>query len=297
MHLPRQKRDFAIKMEIAMNVSHRLTGHCLTLEGFVCYDGFPVAFIKSDLSVLLLLPFDELRRRPYYSATFNGFIELHYSVSKLCPHFTLALIAEWTSRYFSAPRNNGRSIYVRQAIEQLLGWHHGLAELAYALTNPEDDLINTALPQELKTTEADVLNRLRKSTFPIYFVNGFWSNHLRTANGTFQPSREARRLVRAGAGYLQVVTSTDLLVRIDQSLQENLLGFCIRKINAVGTVTGTRFLPRLLWKKLVFNLGQKQFLTAGKMQRLLPRSALNPQTKDLDEALTALAWLGHKTVP
>ena len=46
----------------------------LTHEGFSRFNGFPVAFVKSNLPVLLLLPFEELSRRPYYSATFNGFI-------------------------------------------------------------------------------------------------------------------------------------------------------------------------------------------------------------------------------
>lgn len=63
----------------------------LTQEGYIRFQGFPVAYVKSNLSVLLLLPFEELKGRPYYSATFNGFIELHHSVSRLCPHFTLAL--------------------------------------------------------------------------------------------------------------------------------------------------------------------------------------------------------------
>ena len=38
----------------------------LTQEGYIRFQGFPVAYVKSNLSVLLLLPFEELKRRPYY---------------------------------------------------------------------------------------------------------------------------------------------------------------------------------------------------------------------------------------
>ena len=97
----------------------------LNREGFIRYKNSPVAYVKNNLSVLLLLPPEELKKHPYYSAAFNGFIELDSSVSLLNQHFTLALIAEWGAKYFGAPSNKERADYVKAAVGRLTGAHTG----------------------------------------------------------------------------------------------------------------------------------------------------------------------------
>ena len=159
-------------------LTHALPESSLTQEGYVRFKGFPVAYVKSNLSVLLLLPFEELKGRPYYSASFNGFIELHYSVSRLCPHFTLALIEEWGSRYFGAPGDVTRSLYIKEAIKRLCGWHMGLADLAFSLGEPFSKENDYPLSNKLSKFESDTLYSFRRSEFPIYIVNGLYRQNL-----------------------------------------------------------------------------------------------------------------------
>ena len=46
----------------------------LTHEGFIRCNCFPVAFVNSNRSVLLLFTFESLSPRPYYLTSSNGFI-------------------------------------------------------------------------------------------------------------------------------------------------------------------------------------------------------------------------------
>lgn len=265
----------------------------LTHEGFIRFNGFPVAFVKSNLSVLLLLPFEELSRRPYYSATFNGFIELHYSVSRLCPRFTLALIAEWACRYFGLSADPERSAYVKKALQRLYGWHHGRSDLASALSNPDDPTLDFPLADKLSSAEADALDSFQKSRYPIYIVNGLWSNHIRSPKANYLPTREARRLVPIDTGFAPVITSSDLLVKVkvDDQHRENLIGLCVRKVEADRSIKKAWFLPKRLWKWFMYEPEQKQFLTAKEMEKLLAASSSsNPCTGVLDDTLNTLAW-------
>ena len=50
-------------------IANELTEDTLLSEGFICHDGYPVAFVKGDLSIQLLLPYPKLSKRPYYSAS------------------------------------------------------------------------------------------------------------------------------------------------------------------------------------------------------------------------------------
>lgn len=276
------------------SISHMLSEESLlTHEGFIRFNGFPVAFVKSNLSVLLLLPFEELSRRPYYSATFNGFIELHYSISRLCPRFTLALVAEWASRYFGLSTDPKRSDYVKKALQRLYGWHHGKSDLASALSNPDDPTHDYPLADKLSAAEADVLDSFQKSLYPIYIVSGLWSNHIRSPKTSYLPTREARRLVPIDNGYVPVITNTDLLVKVkvDDQHRENLMGLCVRKIESDGEIKKVWFLPKRLWKWFMYEPEQKQFLTAKEMEKLLPAtSSSNLCTGMLDDTLNTLAW-------
>ena len=265
----------------------------LTHEGFIRFNGFPIAFVKSNLSVLLLLPFEELSRRPYYSATFNGFIELHYSVSRLCPRFTLALIAEWASRYFGLSADAERSNYVKNALERLYGWHHGKSDLASALSNPNDPALDFPLADKLSSAEADALDSFQKSRYPIYIVSGLWSNHIRSPKAHYLPTREARRLVPIDTGFAPVITSSDLLVKVkvDDQHRENLMGLCVRKVETDGSIKKAWFLPKRLWKWFMYEPEQKQFLTTKEMEKLLSTNASsNLSNGQLDDTLNTLAW-------
>lgn len=266
----------------------------LTQEGYIRFQGFPVAYVKSNLSVLLLLPFEELKRRPYYSATFNGFIELHYSVSRLCPHFTLALIEEWGSRYFAAPADITRSLYIKEAIKRLSGLHMGPTDLAFSLENPFSKENDYPLSNQLSKFESDTLDSFRRSDFPIYIVNGLWSNRIKSSdNASDLPFREARRLVPIDSGFAPVITSNELLVKvkINDQHRQNLLGLCIREVNRRGEIKNAWFLPKRIWKWFLYEPEQKHFLTGKEIEKLLPASVTwDLHAKTVREALDALAW-------
>ena len=85
-----------------------LSADALFSKGFICYNGYPVAFVKKDFSVQLLLPYSQLQKRPYYSVSYNGFIEIDRSLSTQSEKWTQALISEWGARYFGAPKNKDR---------------------------------------------------------------------------------------------------------------------------------------------------------------------------------------------
>ena len=275
-------------------LTHTLPESSLTQEGYIRFKGFPVAYVKSNLSVLLLLPFEELKRHPYYSATFNGFIELHYSVSRLCPRFTLALIEEWGSRYFGAPGDVTRSLYIKEAVKRLCGWHMGQADLAFSLEDPFSKENDYPLSNKLSKFESDTLYSFRRSDFPIYIVNGLWSNRLKSSdNANDLPFREARRLVPIDSSFAPVITSNELLVKvkIDDQHRQNLLGLCIREVNRRGEIKNAWFLPKRIWKWFLYEPEQKHFLTGKEIEKLLPASATwDLHAKTVREALDALAW-------
>ena len=275
-------------------LTHTLPESSLTQEGYVRFKGFPVAYVKSNLSVLLLLPFEELKRRPYYSATFNGFIELHYSVSRLCPRFTLALIEEWGSRYFGAPGDVARNLYIKEAIKRLYGWHMGTADLAFSLGDPFSKENDYPLSNKLSKFESDTLDSFRRSEFPIYIVNGLWSNRIKSSdNASDLPFREARRLVPIDSGFAPVITSNELLIKVktDDQHRQNLLGLCIREVNREGEIKSAWFLPKRIWKWFLYEPEQKHFLTGKEIDKLLPASATwDLHTKTVREELDALAW-------
>ena len=50
-------------------IANELTEDTLLSEGFICHDGYPVAFFKGDLSIKLLLPYTKISKRPYYSVS------------------------------------------------------------------------------------------------------------------------------------------------------------------------------------------------------------------------------------
>ena len=275
-------------------LTHTLPESSLTQEGYVRFKGFPVAYVKSNLSVLLLLPFEELKRRPYYSATFNGFIELHYSVSRLCPRFTLSLIEEWGSRYFGAPGDVARNLYIKEAIKRLCGWHMGQADLAFSLGEPFSKENDYPLSNKLSKFESETLYSFRRSDFPLYIVNGLWSSRIKSSdNANDLPFREARRLVPIDSGFAPVITSNELLVKvkIDDQHRQNLLGLCIREVNRKGEIKNAWFLPKRIWRWFLYEPEQKHFLTGKEIEKLLPGSATwDLHAKTVREALDALAW-------
>lgn len=275
-------------------LTHTLPESSLTREGYIRFKGFPVAYVKSNLSVLLLLPFEELKRRPYYSATFNGFIELHYSVSRLCPRFTLALIEEWGSRYFGAPGDVARNLYIKEAIKRLCGWHMGQADLAFSLGEPFSKENDYPLSNKLSKFESETLYSFRRSDFPLYIVNGLWSSRIKSSdNANDLPFGEARRLVPIDSGFAPVITSNELLVKvkIDDQHRQNLLGLCIREVNRKGEIKNAWFLPKRIWKWFLYEPEQKHFLTGKEIEKLLPASATwDLHAKTVREELDALAW-------
>lgn len=278
-------------------VKKTLTEEFLTREGFVRFNGYPVAYVKSNLSVLLLLPFSLLRRYPYYSATFNGFIELDRSASLLYPKLTLAIIEEWGSRFFNTPKNEERAQYVKAAIGRLFGLHMGLNHLVASLIHPEK--LDYPLSGELTESEKETILGQSFKRRPTYITTGLWSNHLENKSPVYKPTREARRLVHMDTNFVNVFTSSELFyeMKIDDEHRHNLLGICIRKVNPKGVVERAWFLPRRLWKWFLYEPEEKHFLSESSMRKFLPQDASHSQAgADIDEVLDALAWSQDKTL-
>lgn len=286
-----------MKLQEEYLIKRTLTEEFLTHEGYVRFNGFPVAYIKSDLSVELLLPFSQLRRHPYYSATFNGFIELDSSLSLLCPKFTLAVIEEWGARFFNTPKNENRSKYIKAALGRLFGQHTGINNLVHSLIHPE--IPEYPLSDMLSESEKEVFLGQRYKQSPVYITNGFWSNHLKNKSPVYQPTREARRLVPMDGSFMAVFTSNELFyeIKIDDEHRHNLLGICIRKVNSEGVIEKAWFLPRKLWKWFLFEPEEKHFLSESSLKKFLPQSSTSDdEDKSLDERLDQLAWTQDKTL-
>ena len=79
-----------------------ITSTELDRSGFFWFEGEPIALIKKDFSVQLLLPFDLLRKYPHYSASFNGFIEISFNIVWFSPDFVCDIIRAWAERFFCA---------------------------------------------------------------------------------------------------------------------------------------------------------------------------------------------------
>lgn len=266
----------------------------LNREGFIRYKNSPVAYVKNNLSVLLLLPPEELKKHPYYSAAFNGFIELDSSVSLINQHFTLALIAEWGAKYFGAPSNKERADYVKAAVERLTGAHTGAASLAASLAKPmEKTSSDFPLSKELTESEIDRLAIFSQEKYPIYIVNGFWSGQFRTRGALYKPTREASQLITVDDRALHLSTSKELLVemKIDDQHREKLLGICIREVNADREITGVWFIPKHVWRWFMYQPEEKHFLTSTQMWKYLPHDrTADYEHKALSEVLDILAW-------
>lgn len=278
-------------------VKKTLTEEFLTREGFVRFNGYPVAYIKSNLSVLLLLPFSQLRRHPYYSATFNGFIELDRSITSLYPKLTLDIIEEWGSRFFNTPKNESRSQYVKAALSRLFGLHMGLNNLIASLIHPEK--LDYPLSSELTESEKDAILGLSSKRQSTYITNGLWSNHLENRTNAYRPTREAERLVPMDTHFVNVFTSSELFyeVKTDDAHRHNLLGICVRKVNPEGAIEKAWFLPRRLWKWFLYQPEEKHFLSESKMRKFLPQDANHShESTEIDAVLDELAWSQDKTL-
>ena len=229
----------------------KLFAECLKEEGFIRYDGYPVAYVKNDLSVLLLLPFSELRNRPYYSAAFNGFIEIDHSVSLLSDRFMLALIAEWGCRYFGAPENPDRARYLEAALKRLFGLYTGQDNLAQALMSPEDE--QYPLAHQLTKGETDRIIGRNKSAYPTYIIRSLWSGRVLQRSLQSGVMREAKLPICIDSKEVRISTAQDLLVALcpGQS-QRNFMGNCVLKTNAQGDVEHSWLLPKQGWRWFMF---------------------------------------------
>lgn len=262
---------------------------CLKEEGFIRYDGYPVAYIKNDLSVQLLLPFSELRNRPYYSSAFNGFIEIHHSESLLSARFMLALIAEWGSFFFGAPEDENRSEYLRAAIKRLFGLYSGEANLARALNNPQSD--NHPLAHSLTKEEQERVSERSSKNRPLYIINSLWSGRFLTQGLQSEPIREAKLPVTIDTKHVRVTTDRELFIKvITSSSQKKFMGNCVRRVNAQGLVEHSWLLPRQRWRWFMFEPGQTYFLSENDMWYFLPQNQVQDRDqKTLDEVLTKLS--------
>ncbi len=247
-----------------------LFAECLKHEGFIRYDGYPVAYIKNDLSVLLLLPFSELRNRPYYSAAFNGFIEIDHSVSLLSDRFMLALIAEWGCRYFGAPEKQERTHYLELALNRLFGLYTGQANLAQVLNNPEAQ--QYPLAHQLTKGEIDRIAGRPESAYPTYIIQSLWSGRVLQRSLQSGSSREAKLPICIDSKQVKITTAQDLCVSSSPGQsQRNFMGNCVRKINAQGEVEHSWLLPRQGWRWFMFEPGQTYYLSSKNMRHFLPR--------------------------
>lgn len=267
-----------------------LFAECLKEEGFIRYDGYPVAYVKNDLSVLLLLPFSELRNRPYYSAAFNGFIEIDHSVSLLSDRFMLALIAEWGCRYFGAPENPDRARYLEAALKRLFGLYTGQANLAQALMSPEDE--QYPLAHQLTKGETDRIIGRNQSAYPTYIIRSLWSGRVLQQSLQSGVMREAKLPICIDSKEVRISTAQDLLVALcpGQS-QRNFMGNCVLKTNAQGDVEHSWLLPKQGWRWFMFEPGQTYFLSKKNMVHYLPRilDEEDDAHQSIDDVLTHMA--------
>ena len=169
-----------------------------------------------------------------------------------------------------------------------------MTDLAFSLGDPFSKENDYPLSNKLSKFESDTLYSFRRSDFPIYIVNGLWSNRLKSSdNANDLPFREARSLVPIDSSFAPVITSNELLVtvKIDDQHRQNLLGLCIREVNRKGEIKSGWFLPKHIWKWFLYEPEQKHFLTGKEIEKLLSASVTwDLHAKTIREKLDALAW-------
>lgn len=267
--------------------------------GFLWYEGKPVAFVSDHFAVQLLLPAELLERHPYYSASFNGFIEISSSIVWMAPVFVMNLIRAWTKRYFGA--NFKEDFHtVKNAVKNLFGFHTGYPDLVRRIKYPAPDdslLYPAALPIE-KTFKETVREAQAADFHYLYEVTPLWSNHVRKSTCTDR-MRCGRMKVKLNS-LVDIQTSRNLVLEGLSDLHyeyDGLLGICIRKLDCNGKLIDYWFIPSQMIKHDMFTSQYRHYIVDYELaNRLSVADAPKTKAREVDQRLDAVAWSKDQTL-
>lgn len=254
-----------------------LSTDILDYRGTIQFSGQSVAHIDDD-AILLLWPTQVCKHFPF-CARVVPFIKVDQSVFKISRRFTASLIAEWGSRFFGAPQNQERRIYLAQAIRQYFGFYISHEDLVNGITHP-DQFRETGYPLGANVTIPDEAQLTMSSSPSFYAVNGLWSNHC----FMLTPERNPLQLLLDEFNlYLQA--------KVDDQHRENLLGICVRQFSRNKRLLHSWFIPKHCWDWFFYEPEKHYFLTENDMWKFLPLSnGVRNQEKSLNDVLSDLAW-------
>ena len=253
--------------------------------GFLWYEGKPVAFVNDHFAVQLLLPAELLERHPYYSASFNGFVEISSSIVWMAPVFVMNLIRAWSKRYFGA--NFKEDFHtVKNAVKNLFGFHTGYPDLVRRIKYPAPDdslLYPAALPIE-KTFKETVREAQAADFHYLYEVTPLWSNHVRKSTCTDR-MRCGRMKVKLNS-LVDIQTSRNLVLEGLSDLHyeyDGLLGICIRKLDCNGKLIDYWFIPSQMIKHDMFTSQYRHYIVDYELaNRLSVADAPKTKAREVD---------------
>lgn len=262
--------------------------------GFIWYQGYPVAFVKENHALLLLLPFELLRRYPHYSASFNGFIEISSSLLFETSFVIVQLIKTWANRYFGADFkvNNER---LKQSVANMFGFHTGFYDLSRRIRYSDFSSFAPFLSQQPLDESFQSTMRMTKALEGgiLYEVTPLWSNHVKKPATKESALRLSVTRGQNNARF-SIQTSAELNVNhifLEKHNYDRLLGFYVRKINCSETIQGIWFIPRQRVHYDVFFTQSRCYLTPFEMaKRLTVINSERVKMVDVERQLDAIAW-------
>ena len=263
-------------------------------SGFIWHKDEAVAFIQNRHTVQLLLPKKYLLRYPYYSASYNGFIEISSGIVWFAPQLVAEIVRVWCHRFFNAPLSQDKVDQVRTKLELFFGFHTGYPDLHQKIHNPAAK-IKTCIPAEQPLGDSfQEISRSSKCLYSsIYELTPLWSNHVIRSDDE-SGMRTALLRVPYQDKLLSVLTSKALVLNeglANCCTPSTFLGFCVKKLNLLGDFLDYWFIPSY---KIGYDSFSSQTMTYSvnyeMAQKLSSEKDDEVRAQDVDRKLDDIAW-------
>ena len=263
-------------------------------SGFVWHRDEAVAFIQNRHTVQLLLPKKYLLRYPYYSASYNGFIEISSGIVWFAPQLVAEIVRVWSHRFFKVSLAQDKVEQVRTKLKLFFGLHTGYPDLHQKIHDPAAE-IKTYIPVEQPLADS-FLEIARSSKYlysSIYELTPLWSNHVCRSDKEYG-MRTALLRVPYQDKLLSVLTSNALVLNgglANCHTPSTLLGFCIKKLNILGELLDYWFIPSY---KIGYDSLSSQsityFVNYEMGQKLSTLKEGQVRASEVDQTLNNIAW-------